>query len=177
VDNGDKTPLVHRPAALDLPAFLKIYGSIYESSPWIAEAAYARRGEIETIGQMHDIMRDAVEQGGGERQLALIRAHPDLACGPAVKMTAHSVSEQKGAGLNSCTPEEMEVFRELNAAYRDKFGFPFIIAVKGLTKYDILASFRQRIENEAEQEFRTALQQIHKIALFRLKALSQAPAP
>lgn len=171
MDSPDTTPLVHKPAVLDRASFLKIYGSIYESSPWIAEAAYARREEIETIGQIHDIMRSAVEQGGHDRQMELIRAHPDLACGPAVKMTAHSVSEQKGAGLNTCTPEEMEEFRKLNAAYREKFGFPFIIAVKGLTKYDILAAFRQRFQNPAEQEFKTALEQIHRIALFRLKAL------
>lgn len=169
--SNDNAPLAHKPADLALPAFLKIYGGIYERSPWIAEAAFAKRGSLDTIAKLHAAMKDAVDKGGRDKQLALICAHPDLACGPAVKMTAHSVSEQKGAGLNSCTPAEIAEFAGLNSDYRHKFGFPFIIAVKGLNKFEILAEFKRRIGNEPEQEFATALEQIHKIALFRLKAL------
>jgi OHCU decarboxylase len=169
--SNDNTPLPHKPADLALPAFLKIYGSVYEKSPWIAEAAYAKRDGLDTIGKLHAAMREAVEAGGADKQLALIRAHPDLAAGPSAKMTTHSVNEQKGAGLNTCTPAEMAEFHRLNSEYRHKFGFPFIIAVKGLDKFQILEEFKRRINNAPEQEFSTALQQIHKIALLRLKAL------
>ena len=166
----DDTPLTHKPADLALPAFLKIYGGVYEKSPWIAEAVYAQRAELDTVSKLRDAMREVVDTASSAKRLALICAHPDLACGPAIKMTSHSVSEQKGAGLNSCTPAETAEFNNLNAEYRHKFGFPFIIAVKGLDKHQILAEFKRRMTNPASQEFSTALQQIHKIALFRLKA-------
>jgi 2-oxo-4-hydroxy-4-carboxy-5-ureidoimidazoline decarboxylase len=170
-NSNDDTPLAHRPADLSLVAFLKIYGAVYEKSPWIAEAAFQRRDGLDTTGDLHAAMKEAVAKGGKDKQLALIRAHPDLACGPAVQMTSHSVSEQKGAGLNTCTPAEMAEFQRLNTAYRAKFGFPFIIAVKGLDKHQILEEFKRRMNNAQEEEFNTALQQIHRIALFRLKAL------
>lgn len=150
--------------------FLKSYGGIYEHSPWIAEAAYAS-GNIGTFEAIHAAMKAAVTAGTHEQKLALIKAHPDLACAEK-KMTQDSVSEQKGAGLDQCTPEEFAEFRRLNADYKKKFGFPFIIAVKGLNRTDILQAFRNRIRNNPADEFETALDQIHKIAWFRLKALN-----
>jgi 2-oxo-4-hydroxy-4-carboxy-5-ureidoimidazoline decarboxylase len=151
-------------------AFVKKYAAIYEHSPWIAEAAYTS-GDIGTIDKIHAAMKAAIETAGYAQKMALIRAHPDLACAPATKLTQESVSEQKGAGLDRCTPEEYAEFQKLNAEYKKKFGFPFIIAVKGLSRQDILVAFRARINNGAEKEFHTALEQIHKIARFRLEAL------
>lgn len=144
--------------------FVEKYGGIYEHSSWIAEAAYG-------AADIAAAMRQAVERCGPEKQLALIRAHPDL----GVKLdtlTASSVSEQTGAGLNQCTPEEFAEFQKLNQEYKEKFGFPFIVAVKGLTRPQILQAFRERVHNPLEVEFQTALEQIHKIAGFRLEALS-----
>lgn len=161
---------------MDKASFLKRYGGVYEHSPWIAETAFAA-GKMETPEELHAAMREAVAVSGRDRKLALIAAHPDLACAPADagSLTPSSVSEQKGAGLDRCTPEEYAEFRHLNAAYREKFGFPFIVAVKGMTRADILQAFRTRIQNTPEKEFEAALEQIHKIAGFRLAALFQAP--
>lgn len=144
--------------------FVEKYGGIYEHSPWVAEAAFG-------AGDLTAAMREAVEQGGHDRQLALLRAHPDL--GEKLDtLTASSVSEQQGAGLNQCTPEEFAEFTQLNTAYKEKFGFPFIVAVKGLNRHDILGLFRQRINHDRDAEFRTALEQVHKIARLRLEALA-----
>lgn len=155
--------------------FIEKHKGIYEHSPWIAAAAFDT-GATAGIDVIHIAMRAAVTTAPREKQLALICAHPDLACAPAdlSKLTESSVSEQKGAGLNQCTPEEFAAFQQLNRDYRAKFGFPFIIAVKGLTRQDILAAFRTRINNPPDDEFKTALEQIHRIAGFRLQALYAA---
>lgn len=166
-------PLTQKPADLAIGDFLRIYGGIYEHSPWIAEGAYALRADITTVVGLHTAMKMTVANAPREKKLALIMAHPDLACAPAEvsKLTQSSVSEQKGAGLNQCTPEEFAEFQKLNADYKKKFGFPFIIAVKGLNRQDILQAFRKRINNAPEDEFNTALGQIDRIAYFRLMAL------
>jgi 2-oxo-4-hydroxy-4-carboxy-5-ureidoimidazoline decarboxylase len=145
--------------------FLKIYGGIYEHSPWIAEAAYGAEG-IEAI---HAAMKAAVTSAAHDKKLALIRAHPEL--GSKVKMAEASVQEQAGAGLDRCSAEEFAEFQKLNADYNKKFGFPFIVAVKGLSRPDILQAFRKRMNNDPAAEFETALEEIHKIAWFRLQAL------
>lgn len=152
---------------MDRADFVEKYGSIYEHSPWVAEAAY-------NAPDIQVAMRQAVDAASHDAKLTLIKAHPDLACAPAdlSKLTKDSVSEQTGAGLNQCTPEEFQEFQKLNHDYKKKFGFPFIIAVKGLTRMDILHAFRTRINNDAEAEFKTAIEQIHKIAGFRLAALN-----
>jgi 2-oxo-4-hydroxy-4-carboxy-5-ureidoimidazoline decarboxylase len=143
--------------------FIKRYGGIYEHSPWIAEAAYG-------AGDIPAAMKRVVENGTYEQKLALIRAHPDLA-GKLGVLTKESASEQKGAGLDQCSPEEFAEFQKLNDAYKNKFGFPFIIAVKGHTRQSILENFRVRLHNDKDTEFAAALEQIHKIAGFRLEAL------
>jgi 2-oxo-4-hydroxy-4-carboxy-5-ureidoimidazoline decarboxylase len=144
--------------------FIQKYGAVYEHSPWVAEAAYG-------AGDIAAAMRAAVEESGRDKQFILIRAHPDL--GEKLDtLTASSVSEQQGAGLNQCSPEEFAEFQQLNAAYKKKFGFPFIVAVKGLNRQEILERFRARIEHDPEVEFRTALDQIHRIAAFRLAELA-----
>ena len=105
--------------------------------------------------------------------MELVRAHPDLAGKAALAgaLTADSTAEQAGAGLDRCSPEELAEFHALNTAYKEKFGFPFIVAVKGLTRHDILEQFRRRLENDAATELATAFEQIHKIARLRLEAL------
>ncbi len=169
----DDKELSRKPGDVSLDEFLKIYGGIYEHSPWIAESAF--RSGAATVRAMHDMMKKTVAAGTDEQKMALIKAHPDLACAcapaAAATLTAASVSEQKGAGLKECTPEEYAEFQQLNRDYKAKFGFPFIVAVKGLHRTDILQLFRQRMNNDPATEFATALQQIDRIAYFRLMAL------
>ncbi|MDI1227853.1 MAG: 2-oxo-4-hydroxy-4-carboxy-5-ureidoimidazoline decarboxylase [bacterium] len=165
----DDKPLSVKPADVALNAFLKIYGSIYEHSPWIAEGAY--KSGAATVRDMHSTMKKTVAAGTDEQKFALIRAHPDLAPAIGTDLTTASVSEQKGAGLKECTADEYAEFQQLNRDYKAKFGFPFIVAVKGLHRTDILQLFRQRMKNDAATEFATALAQIDRIAYFRLMAL------
>jgi 2-oxo-4-hydroxy-4-carboxy-5-ureidoimidazoline decarboxylase len=168
--NGEK--MVNEPSALTRDAFVARFGPVYEDSPWVAEAVWpaAARGELDDAEAMADAMREAVEAAPRARRLALIRAHPQLAVAGA-EMAEASVREQSGAGLDRCAPDEVAAFRELNSAYLDRFGFPFIIAVKGRSRADILAAFRARLDNDPEAEFATAMAEIHRIAGFRLAAL------
>ena len=148
--------------------FITKYGGIYEHSPWVAEAAFAAGAD--TPEKTQAAMKAVVNSAPRDKKLSLICAHPELAC--LQGLTASSTSEQAGAGLNQCTPEELAEFQKLNADYKKKFGFPFVVAVRGLHRTDILAQFRQRIHNDTAMEFETALEQIHKIAGFRLSAIS-----
>jgi 2-oxo-4-hydroxy-4-carboxy-5-ureidoimidazoline decarboxylase len=147
--------------------FLTKYGSIYEHSPWVAAAAFDVGAD--TPEKIQAAMKTEVNAASHEKKLALICAHPELAC--LQGLTASSTSEQAGAGLNQCTPEELTEFQKLNADYKKKFGFPFVVAVRGLHRTDILNQFRQRINNDTATEFETAIEQIHRIAGFRLAAL------
>ena len=160
------------PSTLGRDAFIARFGPVYEASPWVAEAVWpaAERGELDDPEALAQAMRAAVDAAPQERRLALIRAHPQLAVAGGA-MAEASVREQSGAGLDQCSPEELDTFRSLNAAYLARFGHPFIIAVAGLTRGDILAAFEERLENDAEAEFATAIAQIHRIAGFRLAAL------
>ena len=156
--------------------FLARFGGIYEHSPWIAEAAW-RRGLTpaeDTPKGVGAALAAVVAGADDNSKLALIRAHPDLAGRAAVAgdLTTASRSEQAGAGLDRCTPEEFRRFHALNDAYKTKFGFPFILAVAGKTRQDILAAFEARLGNDRETEFRTALDQIDRIARLRLEALA-----
>jgi 2-oxo-4-hydroxy-4-carboxy-5-ureidoimidazoline decarboxylase len=160
------------PSHLTKDAFIARLGPVYEASPWVAGAVWpaAARGELDTLEALAGAMRAAVDAAPRDAKLALIRAHPQLAVAGEV-MAEASVREQKGAGLDRCSPQELEAFRRLNAAYLARFGHPFIIAVAGLSRGDILAAFAARLENEPETEFATAIAQIHRIAGFRLAAL------
>ena len=156
--------------------FLAVFGGVYESSPWVAETVWGQVqvSAADDLVSLQALMRDAVDNASREKQLALIRAHPELAGRAAVagEMTEESKSEQKGAGLDQCSLEEFAEFMTLNQRYNEKFGFPFIIAVKGHDRQSFLAAFRERLENDAETEFKTALEQIHRIASFRLAAIA-----
>jgi 2-oxo-4-hydroxy-4-carboxy-5-ureidoimidazoline decarboxylase len=156
---------VDRLNALDRAAFVEALGWIFEHSPWVAERAWASR-PFPSADALHHAMVEQVEQAAREEQLALLRAHPDL--GRRARISEASAAEQSGAGLDCLTPEEFEVLQRLNAAYRDRYGFPFLYAVKGSTKHDILRALEQRLASPPEQEYREALRQIYRIAKFRL---------
>ena len=153
-------------SALDRAAFVDAVGWVFEHSPWVAERAWRRR----PFGSLDDLvaaMTAELEKGTDEELLALLRAHPDL--GSRARMTDASRNEQEGAGLDSLAPAEFARLHELNAAYRTKFGFPFLYAVRGATKHDILEALEARIPACREEEFNEALRQVLRIARFRLE--------
>ena len=152
--------------------FVARYGGVYERSPWVAEAVFDDRG-VPAPADLAAQMAAAVDNAPRARQLELIRAHPDLAGRAAVAgdLTAESSDEQRSARLDRCTPEQYERFQSLNAAYHDKFGFPFVMAVRNSNRDEILAAFERRLANEREAEFATALREIHTIARLRLEAM------
>jgi beta-ureidopropionase / N-carbamoyl-L-amino-acid hydrolase len=147
---------------------------VYEHSPWIAQAALSQR-PFRSLAHLKHAMASVVAQAGEDAQLALIRAHPELAGKAMVSksLTAESTSEQGRAGLADCTPEEFAKIQQLNAGYNTKFGFPFILAVRGprgtgLTRRDIIETFERRLSNPADFERAEALRNIHRIAELRL---------
>jgi 2-oxo-4-hydroxy-4-carboxy-5-ureidoimidazoline decarboxylase len=169
----DSTP----PSAAALSAFSQsdftdYLGAVYEHSPWVAQRAWLAR-PFHNRAALAQAMSDALMQSSAAEQLALIRAHPELTgkAGVRTDLTADSSREQRGAGLDQCTPEEYARLRELNARYRERCGFPFILAVAGRNRQQIIANLAQRVENDVEAEFRDALAQIVSIAGFRLQQL------
>lgn len=154
--------------------FVRRYGGIYESSPWVAELAAPHIDETATVDEIARIMADCVDNASRDRQLELIRAHPDLAGRAAVagELTPESTEEQASAGLDQCTPQQFERFTELNEQYTVKFAFPFVMAVRGSSRDEILAAFERRLGHDYDQEFETALDEIHKIARLRLEAMT-----
>jgi len=142
------------------------FADIAEHSPWVADVAF-RLAPFASREAMIEAFCKAVLEAFEGPQMALLCAHPDLAT--KAKLTADSTNEQKGAGLDTLTPEEFKHFTDLNNAYKAQNNFPFIFAVKGATKHQILAGFESRIHNSTEVEFQTALQQVCKIIRFRLE--------
>ncbi|HYG91422.1 MAG TPA: 2-oxo-4-hydroxy-4-carboxy-5-ureidoimidazoline decarboxylase [Azospirillum sp.] len=163
------------PSAMDRTAFLARFGHVFEHSPWIPEGAFdaGLTSANDTAEGLHAAMVAVLRAAPRKRQLALLNAHPDLAGKLAVSggLTADSTSEQASAGLDRCTPEEFRRFTALNDAYKSKFGFPFIMAVKGSSRAQILDAFERRIHNTPEEEFAAALAQVERITLWRLKDL------
>jgi urate oxidase len=164
-----------RPHTLDKQEFVHCYGSIFEHSPWIAERAW--EGEIgpanDTAIGLHFALRTQFRMATQEERLGVLRAHPDLAgkLAAAKRLTEASTAEQASAGLDALTDRERDQFTRLNSAYVEKFGFPFIIAVRDNTKASILRAFETRLNNTAEVELATASAQVERIALLRLQAL------
>lgn len=155
----------------DQQGFVDAIGSIWEHSPWVAETAWESR-PFSSFDELFGAMENTVRNASMDQKLALLNAHPDL--GDRVKMTDESVREQKGAGLDQLSEEEHKEFLALNKEYTEKFGFPFIIAVKGHNKDSIKAAMKERINNDRDTELNTALTEIYKIARFRLEDLVQA---
>lgn len=153
--------------------FMALYGGVYEHSPWVAEQVARVAAGVDDIGRLAELMADCVDNAGTEQQLALIRAHPDLAGKAQVagELTEDSTAEQASAGLDRCTRVEFEKFQALNEAYEEKFGFPFVMAVRGRNRAEILEAFSTRLKNDYDVEFETALAEIHKIARRRLEAI------
>jgi 2-oxo-4-hydroxy-4-carboxy-5-ureidoimidazoline decarboxylase len=154
--------------ALDQNAFVERIGWVFEHSRWVADRAWSRR-PFGSIGDMHQAMRAEVEAAEYDEQLALLRAHPDL--GARARMSASSSGEQAGAGLDRLSENEFERLRTLNEAYKLKFGFPFLLAVKGASKFDVLQALERRLRSTVDVEFAEALAQVYKIAAFRLEGL------
>ena len=152
--------------ANDRSVFACALGWIFEGSPWVAERAWEAR-PFDTLEALHDAMKSVVAAASPEEQLALLRAHPDL--GARAKMSDASSREQERAGLDALTRNEIERLLKLNAAYREKFGFPFLYAVKGSTKHDILNALERRLPSPRDIEHQEALRQVYRIARFRLE--------
>jgi 2-oxo-4-hydroxy-4-carboxy-5-ureidoimidazoline decarboxylase len=158
--------------ALSRDEFTRVVGPVFEHSPWIAGTAWRQR-PFANFENLHRVLCETVKNAGEEKQLALIRAHPDLAGRAALtgSLTRESTNEQAGAGLNRLSPEEMVWFQKQNAAYREKFGFPFVICARLNKKAAMLAGFESRLKNSRESEIQTALAEIFKIAELRLHDL------
>ena len=157
--------------------FVGTYGGVYEHSRWVAEAVWECGLEPADFitERLANKMAAIVDTARRSQQMALLCAHPELAGKLAIagNLTGESTSEQASAGLNHCSQEELSEFRTLNRKYSEKFGHPFIIAVRGLNRHKILVEFRRRLTADPEEEFMTALSEVHKIASLRLRELSQ----
>lgn len=153
--------------------FVTRFGGIYEHSSWVAERAETHLGNSHAPGEIATVMADCVDNASPQLQLELIRAHPDLAGKAQVagELTLESTTEQESAGIAQCTPAEFDQFQALNDRYKEKFGFPFVMAVRNSSRHEILDSFERRLQNEYDNEFETALVEIHKIAALRLEAM------
>ena len=163
------------PDRLKETEFMAQFGGVYEHSPWVAATLWSQGlgPEDAQLSRFAARMQEIVAAGGHDRQLALLRAHPELAGKLAIAggLTTESSAEQAGAGLDSCTPDEFARFSDLNDRYGARFGHPFIIAVRGLDRAAILAAFEARADNDPATEFATALAEVHKIARLRLALL------
>ena len=154
--------------ALDRANFVETIGWVFEHSPWVAERAWTAR-PFSNVDALHGAMVDQVEHASAEEQLALLRAHPDL--GTRARVSDASAAEQAGAGLDQLRVEELERLLAMNEAYRDKFGFQFLFAVKGSSKHDILDALERRLSSSRDEEYRVALAQVYGIARFRIESI------
>lgn len=153
---------------MDEEAFVAAFGGVYEHSPWVARAA-GRERPFADVGALRSALEEAMRAAPYDRRVALIRAHPEL--GGDEPLTDESAGEQASAGLDRLTAAEHAELRRLNRAYRKRFGFPFVVCVRGLTKEAILDQARARLEHSREQEVDVALGEIAKIAHLRLQDL------
>ena len=160
--------------------FVSCFGGVYEHSTWIAEIAWEKNQtnnaipDQDTAEKTHQILSAVVNEASKEDKLALLLAHPDLADRLVIteNITKESLSEQASADLTNCSPQEFDTFQTLNTQYKEKFGFPFIIAVRGYNRTEILEIFKKRRHNDTNTEFATALEQVHRIAYLRLKEIT-----
>ena len=161
---------------LNQAEIIDLLGSIYEHSPWVAEILFSQgiTSQDNDVGFLAERMKRIVDTSSQGMKLNLLQAHPELAGKLAISgnLTKDSTAEQASAGLDQCSKEEFAEFSKLNFEYAKKFGHPFIIAVKGLTRSEILTSFNDRIDNDSKKEFSTAMGEVHKIARLRLEQLS-----
>jgi 2-oxo-4-hydroxy-4-carboxy-5-ureidoimidazoline decarboxylase len=152
----------------DRHRFVNTIGWVFENSPWVAERAWAQR-PFASLDELSAAMNGEIETAARDEQLALLRAHPDL--GTRARLSPGSAAEQAGIGLDALTQAGYEQLLRLNTAYRQKFGFPFIYAVKGSDRSAILEALRARLRSDREAEFLEALRQVYRIARFRLETI------
>lgn len=152
----------------DRSGFVGAIGWVFEGSPWVAERAWDKR-PFATLDALHDALSSAVASAELADQLSLLRAHPEL--GARASMSDTSSGEQAKAGLDELTPDDIERLRSLNLAYREKFGFPFLLAVTGCTAQDVLNAIERRLTSPRDEEHREALRQVYRIARFRLEGM------
>jgi OHCU decarboxylase len=157
-------------------AFVLRYGGVSEHSPWVAERVFPKAAGVTDPTRLAPLMAAEVDRASAAEKLALIRAHPDLAGRAALagRLGEASSAEQASAGIDQCTPQEYERFQALNERYKEKFGFPFVMAVRGSNRHAILAGFDERLNNDRQAEFARAIAEIHKIARLRLEAMESA---
>ena len=168
------------PSSMTKKDFVAVFGGVYEHSAWMAEEVWAmapRSGSApdrDTADGLHAAFQAVLDHAGYDAKHTLLCAHPDLVGKLAIadKLTTESSSEQAGADLGNCTPAEFDAFQTLNKDYKEKFDFPFILAVRGYDKSEILLIFRERIENDQKTELKIALEQVHRIALLRLNDIT-----
>ena len=153
---------------LSKPDFISIFGNVFEKTEWIAQKSYDSK-PYKNFEELFSKMMEVFENSNKENHIKILNAHPDLAI--EKKLTRDSKKEQKNVSLNQCTEKEFLEFKKLNEEYKKKFGFPFIIAVKGKNKEEILNNFRQRLTNNINLEFEEAKKQVKKIASFRLSEI------
>jgi len=170
--------LAEPPRTLGYDRYITLYGGVYEHSPWIARGVWEHGLDAghDTVDGLASALREVLESASRDDQLAVLRAHPDLADRAAQRnqLTDASSEEQTEAGLDQCSRSEYERFQSLNRDYKERFGFPLIMAVKGYHRREILAAFEARVANDWDTEFRTALDQVHRIARLRLTAFAAA---
>jgi len=151
--------------------FVKVFANIFENAIWIAEKLYEQK-PFDNFEELSLKILNIFETSTNEKKLKILRDHPDLANKTKISsLTPDSLKEQTSAGLDQCTETEFNEFKKLNNSYK-KFGFPFILAVKGKTKIEILNNFKKRISSDQETEFNEAVKQVKQIAIFRLKELN-----
>ena len=153
--------------------FVARFGGIYEHSAWVADETFSDDLDIADTETLAILFAECVDNASHDRRLTLIRAHPDLAGQVAVagELTEESTDEQSSAGIDQCTPEEFARFQEMNDRYQRKFEFPFVMAVRNSNRQKILSAFEMRLQNSPEEEFETAIEETHRIALLRLEAM------
>jgi 2-oxo-4-hydroxy-4-carboxy-5-ureidoimidazoline decarboxylase len=158
--------------ALDEAQFVATLGGVFEHSPWVAQRAAAQR-PFASVTALHAAMTGVVARASEDEQLTLLRAHPELAGRAAIRgeLTADSTTEQSGAGLTACSPEEFAALTDLNRRYNATFGFPFILAVKGYDRAGVIREFVRRVGHDRATELAECLAQVARIARFRLDAL------
>jgi OHCU decarboxylase len=171
-DRGHRRLGIDDAATMDREAFVASFGGVFEDSPWIAEAAWATR-PWEDVAALHRALVAVLDAAPPEARLALIRAHPELAGKAAIAgaLTPESTREQAAAGLDRLTPAQHADLLTLTAAYRERFGFPFVVCAREHTADTIIAAARERLHHDPDDEERTALAEIAKIAALRLDDL------
>ena len=164
--------MINKINKLSQSEFIKVFANIFENARWIAEELYNQK-PFDNFEALSSKMLNIFEATTREKQLKILNAHPDLANKIKISLlTPDSLKEQTSAGLDQCTEEELDEFKHLNEQYKKKFGFPFILAVKGKNKNEILDNFKKRISFDLTTEFDQAIKQVKQIASLRLKELN-----